>query len=320
MTLWRHWIVGQLDASIAAALLLAIAVLLRHRLSPSVRSAILLIALVRLVLPPWLRSPWSEALVDLPAIDDGRTLLAMVMQADVAMYIAAFTTAVTVFLLARLAWTFTRVSSRWLLETTPAPTPRADGACAARSGSVEIRISPANEGPFAVGLRRKLIVLPASVLELDRAAFDAVVAHELAHHERRDLWWIALAEGVKAIAWFNPLSHVIARALIASREDGSDDWAISKTSNDPFTYARALLQSARMIAEPRPLGVAGAHPMGKRLRRLLDHGTARDKRPGLFGAAVIVLCAAAAIPGAHMPSLTDYDTDNNRRIVIVIKQ
>jgi beta-lactamase regulating signal transducer with metallopeptidase domain len=309
MTIWRHWMVGQLDASIAAALLLAIAVLMRHRLSPSVRSIILLIALVRMAVPPWLRSPWSEALVDIPPIADGRMLAAAGLQSDAAMTAATITTAVSLALLSRIAWTFLTAERRWVVATTPAPTPMIDG--------VEVRLSN-NEGPLAVGIRRKLIVLPASALQLDRDAFDAVIAHELAHHRRHDLWWIAAAEVLKAIAWFNPLAHVVARALVSSREDGSDDWAVRQTSNDPFAYAHALLQSARLVAPPQPLGAAGAHPMGKRLQRLLDSGASRDGRIGVAGALALIFVIGAAVPGAHMPS--SRDGDNGERIVIVIRR
>ena len=308
MTLWRHWLVGQLDASIVAAALLAIAVLFRHRLSPRLRSFILLIALIRLVLPPWLRSPWSEALVDVPPLDDGRQWIAMALHSNAATYVAMATSAVTLFLVARVAWFFITAERRWLLLTTPLPGQTVEGA--------ELRLSSAGEGPFAVGLRRKLIVLPASLLELDQHAFDAVVAHELAHHQRRDLYWIAAAEALKSIAWFNPLAHLITRALMASREDGSDDWAVTKTTNDPFAYANALLQSARLVATPHPLGIAGAHPMGKRLQRLLDTRATREDRLGPYALAVLLICGVTAIPGAHMPSIGD----GEQRVVIVIKR
>ena len=170
-------------------------------------------------------------------------------------------------------------------------------------------------------------MLPPGVLDLNSEALEAVLAHEVAHHERRDLWWIAAAEILRSIAWFNPLAHLIARALVASREDGSDDWAVSKTSNDPFTYAQALLQSARLVASPSPLGAvllrqgyrgqAGAHPMGKRLQRLLDRNATREGRLGVAAILVIVLCGAAAIPAAHMPSLDERD---DQKLVIVIRR
>ena len=317
MTLWRHWIAGQLDASIVAAMLLAVAVLLRHRLSPRVRSFILLFALIRLVLPPWLRSPWSEALVDVTPIDEGRTWIATGLQSDIAMYVAALTTVVSLILLVRVAWTFATADPRWLASTDAAP-------IAARNG-VEFRLSRHGEGPLAVGLRRKLVVLPESVFDLSRESLEAVLAHEVAHHERRDLWWIGIAEVLKSIAWFNPIAHLVARALVASREDGSDDWAVSKTSNDPFAYAEALLQSARLAASRQPLfrlrhgygGSAGAHPMGKRLRRLLDSRATREDRLGVFAIVIIIVAAAAAIPAAHMPSSDD---GRDERIVIVIRR
>ena len=314
MTLWRHWMVGQLDASIAAAILLAIALLLRHRLQPSVRAAILSIALIRLVLPPWVRSSWSEALVDVPPIDEARTMMVTGLESDVAMYAAAAMATVTLLLLARITWTFANSTTRWMAATEATHL----RVHATTVGDIDVRVSRCGDGPLAVGLRRKLIILPPSALKLDAAALDAVLAHEVAHHERRDLWWIAAAEILKAIAWFNPLAYPIARALVASREDGSDDWAVRKTSQDPFTYAQALLQSARMVAAPQPLGAAGAHPMGKRLQRLLDSGSARDGRIGLFGLAVIFVAAAAALPGTHMPSASDSDADS-QRIVIVIR-
>ena len=310
MTIWRHWIVGQLDASLAAAMLIALAMLLRHRLSPRVRTAILLTALIRLALPPFVRSPWSERLADVPPIEAGRALLAAGVQPDGAILIAAATTLVTVFLLSRIAWTWLTAERRWISTTDASPI-----ACP----GAEVRISRNGEGPLAVGLKRKLIILPASVLQLDRAALDAVLAHEMAHHERRDLAWIALAEGLKAIAWFNPLAHLAARALVAAREDGSDDWAVKQTSNDPFTYAQALLQSARLVVTPRPLGAAGAHPMGKRLQRLLDPRATREGPLGFAGLIVIAISAVAALPGAHLPSPDDRAGDKER-IVIVIRQ
>lgn len=311
MTIWRHWMVGQLDASMVAAALLLIAVLARHRLSPRVRSFLLLIALVRLVLPPWIRSPWSEFVVDVPPIDDARLMIASGLQPDLAMYAAAITTAVSVCLLARIAWTFATAERRWLAVTEPSSIRLGTNTTA----SIEVRLSRSGEGPLAVGLKRQLIILPESVLRLDSAAIEAVLAHEVAHHERRDLVWIALAHALKAIAWFNPLAHIVARALIAAREDGTDDLAVSRTSNDPFAYAQALLQSARMVA-PQPLGAAGAHPMGRRLQRLLDGQAAREGQLGVFAIVLILIAATAALPGAHMPSVSD----GEQRIVIVIQR
>lgn len=318
MSLWQHWMVGQVDATLAAGLLLGLAMLLRHQLSPRVRSALLLIALVRLALPPWIRAPWSEALVDVPPIDDTRLLVIGWLSADAAFLLFALTTAVTLVLLARLAYQSRVLGAR--LRTLPPASAALQATVDRLAGgaTIDLRLSPAGEGPFAAGIRRRAIVLPAALTErLDSAALEAVLAHEVAHHARRDLFWIASARVLAAVAWFNPLAHVIARALVASREDGCDDWAVSRTSRDPFSYAHALLQSARLVTAP-PNGIAaGANPMGQRLRRLLDGRANRTGGTGAFGIAIVMVAAAVCLPGAHMPVL---EADSGDEAVIVIQR
>lgn len=318
MTLWQHWMVGQVDASIAAGALLAAAVLARRWLSPRVRSAILLIAFLRLALPPWLRSPWSEAFVDLPPLDDTRLLVTEWLRADVTTVLFTLTTIVSLGLLLRLAWQCSVLAWRLRrLETAP-PVLQTMVNRLAGHRSIDVRVSAAGEGPFAAGLFRKSIVLPAALVDrLDAVAMEAVLAHEVAHHARRDLFWITAAALLRAVVWFNPLAHVIARTLVASREDGSDDWAVTRTSRDPFAYAQALLQSARLVAVPPPFA-AGAHPMGQRLQRLLDGRSRRDGRPGVAGVAVITLAATLCLPGAHMPDLDPPEGD--AAVIVVIKR
>ncbi|MGE0864490.1 MAG: M56 family metallopeptidase [Vicinamibacterales bacterium] len=304
MATWQHWMVGQIDASIAAAALLAAAVFWRRRLSPKVRSAILLIAMISLALPPWLRSPWSEALVDLPPIDDTRLLAAEWLTPRLTVALFSIGLVVTAVLLIRLAWQ-TRAMARRLQSLAPAPAAlEARVNALACQASIDLRVSPA-DGPFASGLVRKVIVLPAPLIDLlDHDAMDAVLAHEVAHHARRDLWWLAAGAVLKSVVWFNPLAHLIAGALVAAREDGSDDWAVTHTSRDPFSYAHALLQSARSMTMAPPMA-AGAHPMGPRLRRLLDERADRGHRLTPVGVFAILIAAAVALPGAHMPSLED---------------
>jgi beta-lactamase regulating signal transducer with metallopeptidase domain len=189
----------------------------------------------------------------------------------------------------------------------------------ATKSTPEVRISAAGQGPFATGIRTRLIVLPASLIDDgDRRAIDAALAHEIAHHERHDLSWLAAVKALQAIAWFNPLAHLLANAIGSAREDGSDDWALSRTAIDPFAYARGLLKSARLVAvDSSGVLAAGAHPMGGRLRRLLDATAARDRRPGLAGITLILIALLFAIPGAHSPNL---DTPDRERIVIVIRR
>jgi beta-lactamase regulating signal transducer with metallopeptidase domain len=134
------------------------------------------------------------------------------------------------------------------------------------------------------------------------------------------LLYIAAARVLSAIAWFNPLAHVIVRALVSAREDGSDDWAIAHTSRDPFAYAHALLRSARMTATSLDGGwlrdplASGAHPMGKRLTRLLSGEARTDRALGPIAITLLLIVGAASMPGAHMPDPSS--GDDNHRVVI----
>lgn len=311
MTLWRMWIVGQIDASIAAGLILLIVHAGRSWLSPSVRSALLLIAMVRLILPPFIRSPWSEALVDAPLVDDARFGMVVWLQDDAWRIAAVVGSVIALVLLARLGRSIA-ISRDLAASGTALSSIAADG--------IEVRVSSDTRAPLAAGFRQPLIVLPSAlVATASREQLDAVVAHEVGHHARRDLYWIALARAGAAIAWFNPLAHLLARELISAREDGCDDWALAKTGSDPFKYAQALLHSARLIASSdEGLLVARAHPMGVRLRRLLDFSSARDRKSTGALVCAIVVTAAIFIPGAHIPDPSDR-LDASERVVVVIK-
>jgi len=307
------WIVGQIDASIVAALILVAVHFGRHLLPPAIRSALLAIALVRLALPPLIRSPWSEALVDAAPIDDARSTMALWLHDDAWQTIAALTTMVSILLLIRLGRSIAVSRSLAVAGTRPGP----DGL----QTKVEVRIAPDDRGPLAAGFRDRVIVLPASILETaSRQQLAAVLAHETGHHERRDLVWMALARAAAAIVWFNPLTHLISRALLAAREDGCDDWAMARTGRDPFAYAQALLQSARlMAARDNGMLIARAHPMGVRVRRLLAASAVRDERRTAPLFVVILIAAAAFIPAAHTPNVSD-DLNPPTRVVIVVRR
>jgi len=318
VSIWRIWIAGQVDASLVAALLIVIAVLGRHRLTPFVRSTLLIVAMIRLALPPFFRSPWSEAAADLPLVDDVRFVVAWGLHDDRTFYAFAVMSAISVALLVRLAWHAASTRRHLLSVSTMAPDWLQSRASVLATANVEVRLSNDIAGPLAAGVRRKLIVLPASIIHLDPDAIDAVLAHELGHHEKNDLVWITAARALVAIAWFNPLAHVAAKSMLSAREDGSDDWALARTSADRFGYAQALLASARSVVHQHRLLAAGAHPMGPRLRRLLDQSSARDRRLGWSALLIVIIIMAAALPGAH--AVRNDSAEDNERVVIVIRK
>lgn len=108
--------------------------------------------------------------------------------------------------------------------------------------TVRLTESIAIDSPLVVGVRE--LCLPRVMLEaLGDAELDAVLAHELAHLERRDGVWFPIAGFLQALLWMQPLNHWIARHFRQTAELACDDRAIELTG-DRMGLARALVQVA----------------------------------------------------------------------------
>ena len=87
--------------------------------------------------------------------------------------------------------------------------------------------STAVDVPFAAGVFRPAVVLPASAAEWSTARLHCVLRHELAHVRRCDGLWQLLAEIAASIYWFNPLVWLATRALRVDRERACDDLVLA---------------------------------------------------------------------------------------------
>ena len=69
-----------------------------------------------------------------------------------------------------------------------------------------------------------------------------ILAHELAHHRRRDLWinWVQLA--LTAVWWFNPVLWVLNRQIRKVREDCCDDLLLTRNLTTGQAYCDTLLE------------------------------------------------------------------------------
>lgn len=148
--------------------------------------------------------------------------------------------------------------------------------------------------PVALGGRE--ICLPARALaDLDPIRLESILAHELAHLERRDPFWLALARIVEAIFFFQPLNRVARRRLQESAEFASDAWAAARIAR-PLDLAHCLARVAEWtIAAPRVPVPAMAERRGpvlvRRVERLATGRLAPEATPGTR----VRLAAAAAL-------------------------
>lgn len=157
-------------------------------------------------------------------------------------------------------------------------------------------------GPAAFGVLRPMVILPEAVTSLDAASLDAILAHELAHHRRRDPFvnWIQLT--LSAICWFNPLLWILNRQIRKVREDCCDDLLLARNITTGQDYCDTLLSAASRLTQPAAVGVVlgfgdSLHPLGRRLRRIMDQTLRRAPRLSLSGILVVGFLAVVVLPG-----------------------
>ncbi len=133
------------------------------------------------------------------------------------------------------------------LESPLADLIRGDGV---RRGP-ELRVSE-NAGPLAMGIFRPAIVIPRALLErLPGRELRIVLAHELAHMRRGDLWTQVLTIALLAMWWFHPLYWVLLFKVRRVREDCCDDDVIARGFATPDEYCAALLHTSVALGSNR---------------------------------------------------------------------
>lgn len=133
--------------------------------------------------------------------------------------------------------------------------------------------------PFACGLFRTAIVLPAEASEWTERRRQAVLCHELAHLRRRDLAINVLAQFALAVYWFHPLMWVAVRRLRIESERACDDLVLG-TGTRASEYADHLLEIVRAVPRSAvPVAVLPFADRGEfegRVLAILERGARRD--------------------------------------------
>ncbi len=177
-------------------------------------------------------------------------------------------------------------------------------AAASRRREVRLTTSARLEVPIARGLRRQEICLPDRVeRDFGPEEQETILAHELAHLERRDPLWLVAYRLIECLLFVQPLNFVASRELRRISEYRCDDRAVAATGR-PISLARVLTRVADWrlpAALPVPSMAASRSTLGSRVRRLVDRGYPHpeEPRPGwlkLAAVAALVLVVAAA-PG-----------------------
>jgi TonB family protein len=103
--------------------------------------------------------------------------------------------------------------------------------------------------PFACGLIRPTILVPASALDWPPERRHMVLLHELSHIARHDCAAQIASEFVRAVYWFNALIWLAVARLRYESECACDDSVLNSGVEAPC-YADDLLALARTLKQP----------------------------------------------------------------------
>ncbi|MEP2776534.1 MAG: M56 family metallopeptidase [Luteolibacter sp.] len=136
-------------------------------------------------------------------------------------------------------------------------------------GKVSVRALTGLRSPVAAGVIRKTVFVPSGWGDLPEEHRKIALAHELTHHRRHDPLWRLCVELVRAVHWWNPLVHWMARRYIMQSECACDE-SVIRQGTDAKAYANVLCD----FAENHPpnsfaLAMAETSSLQKRVGRIL---------------------------------------------------
>lgn len=159
-----------------------------------------------------------------------------------------------------------------------------------------LRVSDEIDSPMLAGPWRPVLLLPAAGLARMRGDdLRMALHHELAHLQRRDLWWAWMPALAQHLFFFHPAAHLAAREYGLAREVACDAAVLADERHAPHDYGRLLVKLGVSTA-PSP-ALAGASPTFRILKRrllMLQH-TASPLRSSAL-ALTIGLVLLGAVP------------------------
>ena len=159
--------------------------------------------------------------------------------------------------------------------------------------------------PLTIGWRRPTILLPVDCGSWTADKRRVVLAHELSHVARHDVFWQVAARLACAVYWFHPLAWLAERRLRVERELACDD-AVLRFGQPARPVRRRAAWTSPLAVGRRPcagaavIAMACRHPIQRRIRAILQPGLNRlpvGPRTGklLFASALLLVVLAAGL-------------------------
>ena len=161
-------------------------------------------------------------------------------------------------------------------------------------GGVPVFASAAAEGPLAVGILDRRIVVPLDfALRYGPQERTLALAHELTHHRRGDLCWNLLALLILALNWFNPIAWAAFRAFRTDQELACDAAVTSAAPELKHLYATALVKSASRTGLIAACPLNPADQLKRRLKMIKMHRSSKFRT--FAGASLVATLTASGL-------------------------
>jgi beta-lactamase regulating signal transducer with metallopeptidase domain len=179
------------------------------------------------------------------------------------------------------------------------------------------------EMPFACGILRPTVVLPASAEQWSDERRRVVLFHELAHIKRRDLVGHTVGRLVCAVYWFHPLVWSAAKQLRAESERACDDLVLAcgARASDYANHLLEIVTSVRRQGAPAmALPMANRREFEGRMLAILDPAVKRttpNRAQRLLltlGFGTVALSIAAVAPVRRQPELLTRHSERSEQV------
>lgn len=191
-------------------------------------------------------------------------------------------------------------------------------------GGLPLIASDTVQGPIALGLLDRRIVVPADFAARYGAAEQALALdHEAIHHRRGDIWWNHLALGLLALNWFNPIAWIAFRAFRADQELACDAAVLAaRPAGDRGDYAEALVKAASPARLVTAAPLNRIDQLKRRLKMIKAHRKSALRSIGGIAAAVMLAGAGAMLGSAGVahPHPESGKQEHRERIIIMDRQ
>lgn len=160
---------------------------------------------------------------------------------------------------------------------------------------VRLLASPFAKSPMLVGFFHPTILLPSEQVPDGDARF--ILAHELTHFRRKDLWKKLLFLMLRCAHWFNPIVYFLNRDFNRWLETSCDEYIVSSLDRDQRKeYGRLLINYAPASRYMGPkLYVSFASCRYKLKRRISIMLNSNKKSRSLLGLVLAVALAAGCM-------------------------